>query len=89
MTPQAPGETNVPSAWRRNQSGWWVWSVEAQPVWFAGRSTKRRPPRAWTAPMSSRNWSSGVVFASNSAIAGSTLKKSVAANGQPYSPITA
>ena len=29
MTPQAPGETNVPSAWRRNQSGWWVWSVEA------------------------------------------------------------
>ena len=39
--------------------------------------------------MSSLNWSSGVVNSSNSAIAGSTEKKSVAANGQPYSPITA
>ena len=78
----------VPSASRRNQSGWWVCSTDAQPVWLAGRSTKRRPPRAWTASTSSRNWSSGVAFTSNSAHAGSTLKKSVAAKGHPFLPIT-
>ena len=89
LTPHAPGEWKRPSASRRNQSGWCVCSVDAQPVWFAGRSTRRRPCRACTASMSSRNWSSGVVNSSNSAIAGSTERKSVAANGQPYSPITA
>ena len=39
--------------------------------------------------MSSLNWSSGVAYSSNSAIAGSTERKSSAANGHPYSPITA